>query len=47
VWTRWVDPKLSLTVQGVGGQRGHLIIEEAPDETIAQLKDFMDRLGVA
>jgi haloacetate dehalogenase len=47
VWSRWVEPNVSLTVGGIGGQRGHFIIEEAPEDTVAQLHDFMDTLGVS
>jgi haloacetate dehalogenase len=47
VWSRWVAPGVNLTTGGVGDNRGHFIIEEAPDETVAQLNDFMDQLGVS
>ena len=46
IWKKWVHTNISLTVQGVGGKRGHFIIEEAPTETISQLSNFMDLLGV-
>ncbi|KAF2232673.1 alpha/beta-hydrolase [Viridothelium virens] len=47
IWSQWVSNGTNLTVQGIGGQRGHFIIEEAPDETITQINEFMDALGVA
>ncbi|KAK4500865.1 hypothetical protein PRZ48_009057 [Zasmidium cellare] len=47
VWKDYCEPSAGLTVKGVGGKRGHFIIEEAPDEAIKQLGAFMDRLGVA
>ena len=46
VWSRWVDPSANLIIQGVGDNKGHFIIEGAPEETIAQLSAFLDRLGV-
>lgn len=48
-WQRWIDPawQHSLTTGPVCCGQGHFIIELAPDEAIAQLNAFMDRLGVA
>ena len=46
VWERWVDPSAGLTIEGIGGQKGHFIVEEAPDETLEQINNFLDRLGV-
>ncbi|KAF2167529.1 hypothetical protein M409DRAFT_22336 [Zasmidium cellare ATCC 36951] len=47
VWSNYTDPSANLTVKSVGDKKGHFIIEEAPDETVAQLNTFMDRLGVS
>ncbi|MCJ1395261.1 hypothetical protein MMC18_008145 [Xylographa bjoerkii] len=47
VWGRWVDASAGLTVEGIGGNKGHFIVEEAPDETIEQINTFLDRLNVA
>lgn len=30
VWNNYTDPSAGLTVKGIGGQKGHFIIEEAP-----------------
>jgi len=47
VWSEWVnEPEAGLTVEGVGDEKGHFIIEEAPEETVEQLGAFLDRLGV-
>ncbi|KAK4554911.1 hypothetical protein LTR86_008059 [Recurvomyces mirabilis] len=32
VWTRYVHPNAGLTIQGIGEQKEHFIIEETPDE---------------
>lgn len=47
VWSRWVHSSENLEVHGIGGGRGHFIVEEAPEETVSQLNGFMSRLGVA
>ncbi|KAH8805077.1 Alpha/Beta hydrolase protein [Xylogone sp. PMI_703] len=46
VWSRYVNPSAKLTTYGIGNGYGHFIVEEAPDQTVAQLNNFMDRLGV-
>ena len=36
-----------LTIEGIGGARGHFIVRKAPEESIERLNIFVDRLGVA
>lgn len=47
VWSNFTHPSAGLTVEAIDGGHGHFIVEEAPVETVGQLMDFMDRLGVA
>lgn len=32
VWANYTDTSAGLTTKGIGGQKGHFIIEEAPGE---------------
>lgn len=47
VWNRWVEPSANLTTEAVCCGQGHFIIELAPQQTVDQLNEFLDRLGVA
>ena len=42
-----VEPSAGLTLGPIGFGFGHFIVEEAPQETVEQLNEFMDRLGVS
>ncbi|QIW97750.1 hypothetical protein AMS68_003268 [Peltaster fructicola] len=46
IWGNYVDDMSLLTTQAVCCGQGHFIVELAPDETVAQLNEFMDKLGV-
>jgi haloacetate dehalogenase len=47
IWSNWVAPGIPLTTGPVCCGQGHFIIEEAPQQTVDQLNEFMDSLGVA
>lgn len=46
-WARCIDSGADLSPGPVCCGQGHFIIELAPDQAVAQLNAFMDRLGVA
>lgn len=45
-WQKYIEPGTQFTTGRVCCGQGHFIVELAPDETVNQLNDFLDRLRV-
>ncbi|PHH78752.1 hypothetical protein CDD80_6303 [Ophiocordyceps camponoti-rufipedis] len=46
IWPNWVAKGVKLTLEGVGRNIGHYLLEEAPKDTIRAINGFMDDLEV-
>jgi len=45
VWHQWSEKPLTVSVQGIGGDVGHFIAEERPEETASAITSFWQRMN--